>query len=97
MPVAPAYSSPSLTRRLLQTAAENHQYHMAIEYGQQLVDSKTAGPDDLLTVAQSYSSINDCSNARIWVEKAKEAWLAAARDAGKPIPEPRYRPAIYAQ
>ena len=28
------------------------------------------------------------------VEKAKEAWLAAARDAGKPIPEPRYRPAI---
>ena len=31
------------------------------------------------------------------VEKAKEAWLAAAHDAGKPIPEPRYRPAIYAR
>lgn len=30
------------------------------------------------------------------VEKAKAAWLAAAREAGKPIPEPRYRPAIYA-
>jgi predicted RNase H-like HicB family nuclease len=30
------------------------------------------------------------------VEKAKEAWLAAARETGKPIPEPRYRPAIYA-
>ena len=29
------------------------------------------------------------------VEKAKVAWLAAAHDAGKPIPEPRYRPAIY--
>ena len=29
------------------------------------------------------------------VEKAKEAWLAAAREAGKPIPDPRYRPAIY--
>jgi predicted RNase H-like HicB family nuclease len=29
------------------------------------------------------------------VEKAKEAWLSAARDAGRPIPEPRYRPAIY--
>ena len=28
------------------------------------------------------------------VEKAKAAWLAAARDAGKPIPPPRYRPAI---
>jgi hypothetical protein len=30
------------------------------------------------------------------VEKAKGAWLAAAREAGKSIPEPRYRPAIYA-
>ncbi len=26
---------------------------------------------------------------------AKEAWLEAARDAHKPIPRPRYRPAIY--
>jgi predicted RNase H-like HicB family nuclease len=30
------------------------------------------------------------------VEKAKQAWLAAAREAGRPIPERRYRPAIYA-
>jgi predicted RNase H-like HicB family nuclease len=29
------------------------------------------------------------------VERAKEAWLSAAREAGKAIPEPRYRPAIY--
>jgi predicted RNase H-like HicB family nuclease len=29
------------------------------------------------------------------VEVAKAAWLAAARTEGKPIPEPRYRPAIY--
>ncbi len=29
------------------------------------------------------------------VERAKEAWLQAARDAGKPIPPPRYRPVIY--
>jgi len=29
------------------------------------------------------------------VLKAKEAWLAAARANGKPIPTPRYRPAIY--
>src|SRR5580704_8187740 len=27
------------------------------------------------------------------VERAKQAWLSAAREAGKPIPEPRYRPA----
>ena len=29
------------------------------------------------------------------VEKAKELWLDAARATGKPIPSPRYRPAIY--
>jgi predicted RNase H-like HicB family nuclease len=29
------------------------------------------------------------------LERAKTAWLEAARDAGKPIPKPRYRPAIY--
>ena len=29
------------------------------------------------------------------VERAKAAWLKAARAAGKPIPPPRYRPAIY--
>jgi predicted RNase H-like HicB family nuclease len=27
------------------------------------------------------------------VLRAKDAWLAAARDARKPIPRPRYRPA----
>jgi predicted RNase H-like HicB family nuclease len=29
------------------------------------------------------------------VEIAKAAWLEAARSAGKTIPQPRYRPAIY--
>ena len=29
------------------------------------------------------------------VERAKSAWIAAARDAGKAVPEPRYRPVIY--
>lgn len=29
------------------------------------------------------------------VQKAREAWLTAARDEGKPTPSPRYRPAIY--
>ncbi|MGH2685034.1 MAG: type II toxin-antitoxin system HicB family antitoxin [Actinomycetota bacterium] len=27
------------------------------------------------------------------VERAKKAWLAAAREQGRPIPEPLYRPA----
>ncbi len=29
------------------------------------------------------------------VQAAKEAWLEAARASGKPIPQPKYRPAIY--
>ncbi len=29
------------------------------------------------------------------VNRAKRAWLEAAREAGKPIPPPRYRPVIY--
>lgn len=29
------------------------------------------------------------------VERAKEGWIATARSQGKPVPEPRYRPAIY--
>lgn len=29
------------------------------------------------------------------IEKAKAAWLEAAKAEGKPIPTPRYRPAIY--
>lgn len=29
------------------------------------------------------------------VEIAKAAWLEAARAEGRPIPQPRYRPAIY--
>ena len=29
------------------------------------------------------------------VERAKTAWLVAAKEEGKPIPPPRYRPVIY--
>lgn len=29
------------------------------------------------------------------IKKAKEAWLEAASQNGIPIPEPKYRPAIY--
>ena len=29
------------------------------------------------------------------VQRAKKAWLKSARDHGKPIPIPKYRPAIY--
>ena len=46
--------------------------------------------------------LEDCSafgetpgQALAEVEKAKAAWLEAARESGKPIPRPRYRPIIY--
>lgn len=29
------------------------------------------------------------------LEIARKAWIEAAQQAGKPIPEPRYRPVIY--
>lgn len=29
------------------------------------------------------------------VERAKKAWLAAAKRLRRPVPKPRYRPAIY--
>ena len=29
------------------------------------------------------------------VKRARAAWIEAARAAGKPVPTPRYRPAIY--
>ena len=29
------------------------------------------------------------------VELAKAAWLEAARESGKPLPQPKYRPVIY--
>ncbi len=31
------------------------------------------------------------------VETAKDAWLSAARQDGRPVPQPRYRPAIHAR
>mgnify|MGYP005838716979 CR=1 FL=1 len=33
--------------------------------------------------------------ALMQVQVAKKAWLAAARSTRRPIPRPRYRPAIY--
>lgn len=38
---------------------------------------------------------NTPAEALAQVEIAKAAWLEAARAAGKPVPRPRYWPAIY--
>jgi tetratricopeptide (TPR) repeat protein len=65
------------TRKLLLSAVQNRQYDSAIEYGQQLVDGKSAEPADLSIVAQSYLSISDCGNAQFWARKAKDAFQKA--------------------
>lgn len=39
---------------------------------------------------------DDPGHALAEVLVAKEAWLAAAKELGRPIPEPRYRPALHA-
>ena len=38
---------------------------------------------------------NSPEEALAEVRLAMAAWLEAAKDLGKPVPEPRYRPAIY--
>ena len=45
---------------------------------------------------QACSAFGDTAEeALMQVEVAKKAWVEAARAAGKPIPTPKYRPAIY--
>jgi tetratricopeptide (TPR) repeat protein len=78
VPIAPALPrTPDTTRKLLLSAAQDRQYDLAIEYGQQLLDEKSAAPADLSIVAQSYLSISDCANAQFWAQKAKEAFQKA--------------------
>lgn len=40
---------------------------------------------------------NTAAEALHEVEQAKKAWIEAATADGKPVPPPRYRPAIYQQ
>lgn len=66
-------------------------YHINIFYSEEDGGYVADIPD-----LQSCSAFGDTPEAALAeLEKAKEAWLQAAREAGKPIPPPRYRPAIY--
>jgi tetratricopeptide (TPR) repeat protein len=73
------------THKLLRSSTEQHQYEAAIGYGKQIYDSGHAGPDDLLFMAQAYASIKDCPNALTWVDRANDAFHAAAREAGETL------------
>jgi predicted RNase H-like HicB family nuclease len=45
---------------------------------------------------EACSAFGETPVQALWeVEVAKKAWLAAARRRGKPIPKPKYRPAVY--
>lgn len=66
-------------------------YHINIFYSQEDGGYITDIPD--LEACSAFG--NTPAEALAQVEIAKAAWLEAARAAGKPIPRPRYRPAIY--
>jgi predicted RNase H-like HicB family nuclease len=66
-------------------------YHINIFYSQEDGGYIADIPD--LETCSAFG--NTPAEALAQVEIAKAAWLEAARDAGKPIPRPRYRPAIY--
>ena len=45
-------------------------------------------------LGRAYQDAGAHELARTAFEQARAAWLAAARAEGKPVPPPRYRPAI---
>lgn len=66
-------------------------YHINIFYSEE-DGSYVADIPDL----EACSAFGDTpEEALLEVEEAKEAWLEAARELGKPIPEPQYRPLLY--
>lgn len=66
-------------------------YHINIFYSEEDAGYIADIPD--LDACSAFGNTPDAALAEL--ELAKSAWLEAARSSGKPIPEPRYRPAIY--
>ena len=66
-------------------------YHINIFYSEEDEGYIADIPD--LEACSAFGSTPE--EALTEVELAKAAWLEAAKQAGKPIPPPRYRPVIY--
>lgn len=66
-------------------------YHINVFYSEEDGGYIADVPD--LTSCSAFGSSPE--EAMREVLAAKQAWLEAAKDAGKPIPEPQYKPAIY--
>ena len=84
-----------------QNAYNRGDYASAYRIAQPLANQASGKNQDAAYVAD-IPDLEACSalgqtaeQALTEVEKAKGLWLEAAHAAGKPIPSPRYRPAIY--
>lgn len=66
-------------------AAEQHHNVATVEYGRQLFDGGIATPNDLVIVARAFSSMDDCANALVWVERANNAFQAAGTNSGESL------------
>jgi predicted RNase H-like HicB family nuclease len=66
-------------------------YHINVFYS----DEDAAYVADIPDLEACSALGSSAEEALAEVEQAKLAWISAAREAGRPIPEPRYRPAIY--
>ncbi|HMH47761.1 MAG TPA: type II toxin-antitoxin system HicB family antitoxin [Solirubrobacteraceae bacterium] len=66
-------------------------YHINVFYS----DEDAAYVADIPDLEACSALGSSAEEALAEVELAREAWLAAAQEDGRPIPEPRYRPAIY--
>jgi predicted RNase H-like HicB family nuclease len=66
-------------------------YHINIFYSEDDGGYIADIPD--LTSCSAFGETPEAALAEL--ERAKAAWLEAARAEGQPVPEPRYRPAIY--
>jgi predicted RNase H-like HicB family nuclease len=66
-------------------------YHINVFYS----DEDGAYVADIPDLEACSALGSTAEEALVEVERAKQAWLAAARETGKHVPEPRYRPAIY--
>ncbi len=66
-------------------------YHINIFYSEE--DSGYIADIPDLEACSAFGDTPEAALAE--VEQAKQTWLEAARQTGKPIPPPRYRPIIY--
>jgi predicted RNase H-like HicB family nuclease len=66
-------------------------YHINIFYSEE--DSGYVADIPDLDACSAFGHTRE--EALAGLEIAKKAWLESAREAGKPIPPPRYRPLIY--